>query len=414
MSDTAIVDPLLKRAPQVRIPEQTGYALFDADGHYYEAEDCLTRHLPKAFASRGAKWAEIKGKKRLMLGDKLYGLIPNATFDPVAKPGCLHDYFACNLQREGSNVIELMGELEPIRPEYRDRDARLKVMDQQGLAATLLFPTLAVGLEVAFQPDIATMLATFSAFNRWLDEDWGVNRGDGRIYAAPVISLSSPEWAVKEIEWAIARGARVVTMRNGPVYTDKGCTSPAAAEFDPFWARCEEAGVLVAPHAGDDGYDFLADLWEPGAGFKILFNSPMKKLVASQRAVPDFFGALLCHRLFERFPRLKVASVENGGAWVRDMLKRIHRGHIQTPGYYKKNPIDQFHEHIWVTPFWEDDIDDLLKYMPAERLLFGSDWPHVEGVVEPIDFFESIRSVDPALQRRIMRENIREIIEGGD
>ena len=72
-----------------------------------------------------------------------------------------------------------------------------KFMDEQGLAATLLFPTLAVGLEVAFQPDIETMLATFSAFNRWLDEDWGFNRGDGRIFAAPIISLSSPEWAVK-------------------------------------------------------------------------------------------------------------------------------------------------------------------------------------------------------------------------
>src|SRR5690606_9019759 len=111
MSDAALADPLLKRAPNVRVPEETGYALFDADSHYYEAVDCLTRHLPKAYASRGAKWAEIKGKKRLMLGDKLYGLIPNATIDPLAKPGCLHDYVACNLEREGSSVIDLIGAL---------------------------------------------------------------------------------------------------------------------------------------------------------------------------------------------------------------------------------------------------------------------------------------------------------------
>jgi len=412
MNATSIADPLLERAPDVRIPEQTGYPLFDADSHYYEATDSLTRHLPKAFASRGARWAEINGKKRLLLGEKLYGLIPNPTFDPVARPGCLHDYFACNLEREGANVIELMGELEPIRPEYRDRAARLKIMEGQGISATVLFPTLAVGLEVAFQPDIEAMLATFTAFNRWLDDDWGVNRGDGRICAAPVISLSSPEWAVKEIEWAIERGARVVTMRNGPVYTDSGTTSPAAPEFDPFWARVEEAGILVAPHAGDDGYDFLAQMWEPGASFKILFNSPMKKLVASQRAVPDFFGALICHRLFERFPKLKVASVENGGSWVRDMLKRLNRGHVQTPGYYGKNPIDQFHEHIWVTPFWEDDVEDLLKYMPLERLLFGSDWPHVEGVEEPLDFLDTVEFLSAEDRRRVMRDNALEAIEG--
>jgi len=228
MATTSLADPLLERAPNVRVPAETGYPLFDADGHYYEAVDSLTRHLPKAFAQRGPRWAMINGKSRMMLGDRLYGLIPNPTFDPVAKPGCLHDYFACNLEREGANVIELMGELEPIRPEYRDREARLRVMDEQGLAATILFPTLAVGLEVAFQPDIEAALATFTAFNRWLDEDWGANRGDGRIYAAPYMSLSSPEWAVREIEWAIERGARVVTMRNGPVYTASGTTSPAA------------------------------------------------------------------------------------------------------------------------------------------------------------------------------------------
>lgn len=410
MTATQLADPLLDRAPSVEVSDELGYAAFDADSHYYEATDSLTRHLPKAFASRGARWIEMKGKKRLMLGDKLFGLIPNPTFDPVAKPGCLHDYFACNMDREGANVIELMGELEPIRPEYRDRDARLRVMDAQGVAGTILFPTLAVGLEVAFQPDIEAMLATFTAFNRWLDDDWGVNRGDKRIYAAPIISLSSPEWAVQEIEWAIERGARVVTMRNGPVYTASGTTSPAAPEFDPFWARVEEAGILVAPHAGDDGYDFLADMWEPGAGFKILFNSPMKKLVASQRAVPDFFGALICHRLFERFPRLKVASIENGGSWVRDMQKRLLRGHIQTPGYYKKNPIDQFHEHIWLTPFWEDDIEELRQYLPAERLLFGSDWPHVEGVVRPLDFFDSVKALPASEQRLVMRENILNVL----
>jgi predicted TIM-barrel fold metal-dependent hydrolase len=406
-----LADPLAERAPAAQVHPALGYPAFDADNHYYEAPDCLTRHLPAAFKTRGARWVQMNGKPRMLLGEKLFSFIPNPTFDPIAKPGCLHDYFSGHLERTG-NVIELMGELEPIRPEYRDRDARLKVMDAQGLAATCLFPTLAVGLEVAFQPDIEAMLATFSAFNRWLDDDWGLNRGDGRIYAAPVISLSSPEWAVKELEWALERGARIVTMRNGPVYTKEGTTSPAAPEFDPFWARVEAAGVVVAPHAGDDGYDFLANMWEPGASFRIMFNSPMKKLVASQRAVPDFFGALICHRLFERFPRLKVASVENGGGWVRDMLLRLQRGHVQTPGYYRKNPIDQFHEHIWVTPFWEDDVDDLVKYVPVERLLFGSDWPHMEGVAQPLDFLDTIQNLKPEDQRRIMRGNIEALLEG--
>ncbi len=412
MSDTLSPDPLVEIAPQAKVNPALGYLAFDADGHYYEATDALTRHLPKAFAQRGARWIEMKGKPRMMLGDRLFSFIPNPTFDPVAKPGCLHDYFAARPTQEGS-VLDQMGALEPIRAEYRDREARLQVMDGQGLAATCLYPTLAVGIEVAMRHDMEAALATFSAFNRWLDDDWGFGRSDCRIFAAPFISLYSVDWAIRELEWAIERGARLVTMRNGPVYTPTGTTSPAAAEYDPFWARAEEAGILVAPHAGDDGYDFLSDMWEPGASFRILFNSPMKKLVASQRAVPDFFGALICHRLFERFPRLKVASIENGAGWIPATLKRLHKGHMQTAGYYKKNPVDQFLEHIWVTPFWEDDINELVEDIPVERLLFGSDWPHVEGVVAPLDFLNSIANLSEADRFKIMRGNIQGLLGAG-
>jgi predicted TIM-barrel fold metal-dependent hydrolase len=390
----------------VRIDPRLGFAAFDADSHYYESLDAMTRHLPREMKLRGAKWAEIAGRKRLMLGDKLFHFIPNATFDPVAKPGCLHDYFAAKLG--GADAMEVMGDLEPIRPEYRDRDARLKVMDEQGVSESWMFPTLGVTVEVSFQPDIDAALATFTAFNRWLLEDWGFNYKN-RIFAAPVLSLSDPEWAVREVEWCIAQGAKLITLRNGPVYTRTGTTSPAAPEFDPFWARVEEANLIMAPHAGDDGYDFLTKMWEPEGGNKMLNYTPLSKVVANQRAVPDFFGALICHRLFERFPRLRVASIENGAAWVKPLLVRLYNGYAQTKGYYRKNPIDQFHENIWVTPFWEDNISELATFLPIERILFGSDWPHVEGVVRPLDFLDSLEGFSAADRRKVMRENTEQL-----
>lgn len=386
------------------------YAAFDADSHYYESTDALTRHLPKAFARRGAKWVKMNGRDKLMLGDRMFNFIPNATFDPVAKPGCLHDYFRATTP-VGNDMMKMMGDLEPIRPEYRDRDARLKVMEQQGVAASWMFPTLAVTIEVSFQPDIEAALATFSAFNKWLAEDWGFAYKN-RLFAAPFISLSDPDWAVREIEWCIAQGARVVTMRNGLVYTATGTRSPADPQYDPFWARVEEAGIVVAPHAGDDGYDFLGRMWEPEDSYKMLTNTPMRKCVTSQRAVPDFFAALICHRLFERFPKLRVASIENGGSWIAPLLARLRRGWAQVPGYYKVDPIEQFREHIWFTPFWEDDVKELARHMPVERMMFGSDWPHVEGVVEPLDFLDAIKDFSDAERKLIMRENVAALTPG--
>ena len=403
MPETAAIDRLALDDTGATIDPALGYAAFDADNHYYEAEDALTRHLPKEWRVRGAKWADINGRKRLLLGDKLFNFIPDPTFSRLGKPGALHDYFACKL--DGADMKQVMGELEPCRPEYRDRAARLKVMDQQGLAATWLFPTLAVGIEVAFQPDIPACLASLSAFNRWLLDDWGFNQ-QGRIFAAPVISFSDPAWAVQELEWCIANGAKVVTMRNGPVYTPTGMTSPGAPAFDPVWARIQEANLVLAPHAGDDGYDFLGKVWEPWDDYRGFHVTPMRKVVTSQRAVPDFFGALICHKVFERFPRLRVASVENGAGWIKPLKTRLYRGHAQTSGYYTKNPLDQFDEHIWVTPFWEDDLDELATHIPAERIMFGSDWPHLEGTERPLDFLASLASFSPADKRMVMRDNV--------
>lgn len=402
MAETQTADRIAEPGASVKVDPRLGYPLFDADNHYYETEDALTRHLPREMRSRGARWIDMNGRRKLMLGEKLFSFIPDPTFSVLGKPGALHDYFACKL--DGADMKQAMGDLGPCRPEYRDREARLKVMDDQGLEATWMFPTLAVGVEVAMQPDIPACLATLRAFNRWLAEDWGFAYKN-RIYAAPVISFSDPDWALEEVEWAIAQGTKVVTMRNGPVYTPTGTTSPGAPEFDPVWARIEEANLVMAPHAGNDGYDFLGKMWEPWGDYAAFHVSPMRKVVTSQRAVPDFFAALICHKVFERFPRLRVASVENGAGWIKPLKARLFRGHAQTRGYYAKNPLDQFDEHIWVTPFWEDDCEELVTHIPVERILFGSDWPHLEGVEEPIDFLESIEGFSDADKRLVMREN---------
>ncbi len=387
----------------VKIDPRLGYAAFDADAHYYESEDSLTRYLSREWKIRGPKWAEIGGRKRLMLGNELFTFIPNATFDPVAKPGCLHDYFAADIDKSG-DAVQLMGDLEPIRPEYRNRDARLGVLDEQGVGATWLFPTLAVTIEMAMLKDIDAMLATFTSFNRWLKDDWGYNYKN-RIYAAPMISLADPDWAVQEVERLIADGVKLISMRNGLVHTRTGTTSPAAPEYDPFWARVEEANLIVAPHTGDDGYEFLTKMWEPERNNRMLSFTPLSKVVSMQRAVYDFFGAIICHRLFERFPRLRFACIENGAGWIKPLYTRLHIGHAQTPGYYKTNPIDQFREHVWLTPFWEDKIEDVLEVLPVERILFGSDWPHVEGVAKPMDFLASIEPLNDAERRLVMRDN---------
>lgn len=190
------------------------------------------RHMTRDMAKRCMQWAEIDGKKRLLVGGRVNRFIPNPTFNPVSKPGALDAYFRGKVS--GGDMRTLFGELDPISPAYRNRDARIALMKQQGLDGAMFFPTLAVGMEESLRDDVPALCAAFSAFNRWLLDDWGFAYQD-MVYAAPYITLADPEWAVKEADWAIANGVKVVVMRTSPAIDPSGGTrSPVTRSLIHF------------------------------------------------------------------------------------------------------------------------------------------------------------------------------------
>jgi predicted TIM-barrel fold metal-dependent hydrolase len=383
--------------------------IFDFDNHYYEAEDAFTRHQDKRLRSRGIGWAEINGRRKLLVGGTVNSYTVNPTFDPVAKPGSLFDWYRGNPEQK--SIVEAFGELEPIRPEYRDRDARLAVMDEQQVAGTLLFPTLGVGIEDALRDDPEAAALAFHAFNVWLDEDWGYAY-EGRIFAVPYIQMLDPQAAAEELATVLERGALVVNVRNAPVPAPGGYRSPFDPVYDPFWGLAAESGVVVATHAGNDGYDALIQMWEPSGAESSLFRSPLRGVVTKNRAVSDFYATAICHRIFDRFPGLRLASVENGASWIPDLLHRLDDAANRNPGYFQQHPSETFGEHVWVTPFWEDDIPDLLATVRADRLLLGSDWPHAEGTRTPLDFVtDTLAGVPADAVQRISRDNAVDLLD---
>ena len=122
-----------------------------------------------------------------MIGGKVSHAVVNPTFDPVSPAGALSAYFRGNA--DGRTPIEMLREREPIRPEYRDRDARLAAMDRQGLSKIWMFPTLGMIYEELLKHDPGAVALLFQAFNRWIEEDWGYAYQD-RLFASPYISLA--------------------------------------------------------------------------------------------------------------------------------------------------------------------------------------------------------------------------------
>ena len=388
-------------------PTQLGFAPFDADNHYYEATDAFTRHIPRNMARRCMQWADVNGKQRLLVGGKVNSFIPNPTFDPVSKPGQLDLYFRG--KASGSDIRQMFGELDPLWPEYRDRESRLALMNRQGLDGAFFFPTLGVGMEESLRDDIPAALAAFRAFNRWMDDDWGFAY-QNRIFAAPYITLSDPAWAIEELEWAIGRGAKVIVMRNAPVPVVGGGTrSPGDAIHDPFWARLAEAEIVAAYHSGDSGYGKYIDDWEPQGDMKAFAFSPLRGMT-SDRAPFDNFGVLTCHGVLARHPKLRLASIEAGGEWVAPLFKKLKKIYAQNPSAFQGDPIEQLRNALWVAPFYEDDIRQLADTIGVDHVLFGSDFPHAEGLADPTSFVHDLHGFTDTEIRLIMRDNARTLI----
>ena len=355
------------------------------------------------------QWADVNGRKMLLVGGKINRFIPNPTFDMLSAPGSLEEYFRGN-NPKGESVKDLFGELLPCDPAYRDREIRLKTMDSLGIEGALFFPTLGVGMEQALAHDLPAAQAAFRAFNRWLDDDWGFAHED-RIFGVPYITLSDLDNAIAELEWVLERDARCVIIQTGPVSTPEGFKSPADPRFDPFWARVQESGIGITYHGGANAYGNLITMWGEGAEMEAHRFEPLR-MALSHDAVADTFAAIILHGLLDRFPHLRFATIETGADWVAPLLKRFGKLYSQTPMAFRENPVEQFKRNVWVSPFYENDLDKLRDIMSADHLLLGSDWPHTEGLVDPLSF---TRDLDDAgftadEQQLIMYTNGKEFV----
>ena len=381
----------------------------DADNHYYEPLDAFTRHLPKEFKRRGVRSVQSGKRVELLIGDRVNRFVPNPTFDPIIVAGCLDLFFRGQVPG-GADRSRVM-KVEPLRIEYRDRDARVAIAEEQGLDAVLLFPTLGCGVEEALKNDIPATMASLSAFNRWLEEDWGFNYR-GRLIGVPMLSLANPDAALVELSSLLQRGARIVHVRPAPVPTGSGGgRSLGDPLHDPVWARLAEAGIPVAFHLGDSGYNAFAGAWGAAGTFEAFGGvDVLSRLVVSDRAIHDTVGSLIIDGVFHRHPKLRVASIENGSDWLHWLVKRLRKLANQTPSAFHEDPLDTVRRHVWVTPYLEDDLRALADLIGVERILFGSDWPHGEGVAQPLDFAKELSAFDEAEQRRILRENCLELL----
>jgi predicted TIM-barrel fold metal-dependent hydrolase len=105
-----------------------------------------------------------------------------------------------------------------------------------------------------------------------------------------------------------------------------------------------------------------------------------------------------------------VLPVENGSMWVAPLLELLTRSYSMNPRLFEEEPVGVFKRNVWVHPFHEDDPMDIVRLIGADRVLFGSDYPHPEGLEQPRSYIDRLKDLPHADIARIMGGNLAEVM----
>ena len=168
--------------------------------------------------------------------------------------------------------------------------------------------------------------------------------------------------------------------------------------------------MLVAMHSSDSGYERYANDWMGSDSEMLPFQPQAFRMLSAWRPVEDAVSALVCHGALSRFPALKVAVIENGSSWVEPLLKNMADIYKKMPQDFLEDPVEVIKRNIYISPFWEEDLGALAELIGVDHVLFGSDYPHPEGLADPVSYVDELEGLDDESVRKIMGGNLARLM----
>jgi uncharacterized protein len=290
---------------------------------------------------------------------------------------------------------------------------RSAVLDEFGIDAQLVFSTFAPAQFLS--DDLDLLYGGVRAHTRALADFCSQ---DPRLLAAPLIPFTDVGRAITELEVALEAGCGAILVQTRAPSKTMG---PSHVALDPFWARLQEADVPFVTHVGTGGRLVPAGYRENGRPVPPDFlgggeNIRSKDFINIGYWPENFLSALALDGVFERFPELRGASIEQGAEWVPGMLKKLD-GAMQfarTEPDLASLPLkasEYIARQVKFTPFPKDDVGWVLDQVGPELLLFSTDYPHPEGTRDPFDRFEAhLERFDAKTQDHFYVENMRELL----
>jgi predicted TIM-barrel fold metal-dependent hydrolase len=288
---------------------------------------------------------------------------------------------------------------------------RLTVMDSQGIEAAVNFATLP-GTEAQFEGDLPGLYANLTALNRYLGHEWGYNY-ENRLFTPPFVSFGDPDMALQQLEDIMKiEVPKVIQTSSGPSMH----TSPFRPENDRFWSICSEAGIKLATHlASLTRYAAQGEEWNEPEVMLGDMDAFQWVFYYGDRPAMETVGAAIMQGWFARFPKMQLLLSEQGTVWVPYTLRKMDHaflmGRRATWGKMEMRPSEYFKQHCFVAPFPEENVERVVEAVGLDPIVFGSDFPHGEGLPEPHLYLGQLKNFDDGQVKTIMRGNLARFLD---
>jgi uncharacterized protein len=346
--------------------------VIDADGHVEETLSELVEMIPPTMRDVALRFVAERG------GHVSYALEGRLWRSQYPFPGGLDNHVAAGGQR---------------REGGRDPQVRLEVLDDEGIDAAVLYPSVGLMFGLHENPDVAAALCT--AYNDWLAGYCSTD--PERLLGVALLPQHEPRHAAAELERSVAEHGFIGgVMRPNRI----GGRTVDHPEFEVLWEAAESLDVPVGLHeAYLSGIDTVGIDRMPGYAGCHIVSHVFEQMTA--------MVALTLSGVFERHPALRLGFLEAGCGWAPTWADRIEEHFDLAPGDYRGgDPRGVLNRRTWLTfEIEEPGLASCLEQGWADNVMFASDYPHHDAVYPGALKAVHERGLPQETERKVLCDN---------
>jgi predicted TIM-barrel fold metal-dependent hydrolase len=342
-----------------------GIDIIDVDTHLTEPHDLWTARAPRGYEDRVPSVKAIDGVDMWTIDGHVLGL--------AGASGVIHK----DGSKELGSAFTSWG-FDEAHPAMYQVGPRVEIMDQLGIWAQIVYPN-AVGFggqKFAEIEDITLRNLCATLYNDAMAEMQ--EESGGRIFPMALLPWWDIDTMVAEVTRIHALGLRGVNTNSDP--QNQGLPDLGQPHWDPLWEACADLGLPINFHIGASA---TSHSWFGDAPWPSFDNDAKLALGSAVLYLSNarVLGNIIYSGILERYPTLKVVSVESGVGWIPFFLEaldyQITETAPRTMDHLSMKPSEYFRRQMYAC-FWfeNEELVPSLEAVGYDQCMFETDFPH--------------------------------------